>query len=454
MVSPVQTITRALQLVGSSGGDVYLCNGTYRENVVVDNGVAIYGGYDCARDWQRVDDWSSVEPELGIGLLIRSVAARVHIEQVAFHAASAVTPGQSAQAAGVTGSADVTLRRVQFRSGDGAAGRPGTAGSSAPSAAPSGGAGTSVGTTSCDAYSPSNHASCSATAIAGGYNAGAIQTCTAGSTWVTRGGAGGNGANIWVAKDRPSCMAADEVLGAPGADGHFHTGDGVWRTTPAANLGKPGADGSAGAGAVRGIGSLQDGAYVATNDGTAGQDGGNGHPGKGGSGGRSPGGGGDICRSTYAVGSGGGQGGAGGCGGSGAQPGTAGGGSIALVVSNSSVKLEFARFVTGNGGVGGNGALGGLAQPGGKGGSAGTGVSYALGLPGQDGGPGGAGGNSGPGGGGPSIAVLHSGPAPSITDAVFTLGSPGAGGQAPSGIVAAANGASGEVVSVTDAPGP
>jgi hypothetical protein len=43
---PVATISRALTLAAQKQLDVYVCNATYRDNIVIKSGVRIFGGYD------------------------------------------------------------------------------------------------------------------------------------------------------------------------------------------------------------------------------------------------------------------------------------------------------------------------------------------------------------------------------------------------------------------------
>lgn len=447
---PVQSIGQAVLLAKDNGLAVYVCNGTYRENVVIDAPVSVYGGYDCTRGWRRTKDVAILQAGAGLPLLVKNVDGKVHLERLAFRAPAAVGAGQSSQAAAIVDSSDVSLSQVELKSGSGTAGVPGKKGADAYSTPPSAsarGASTMTG----DCYTPeaggSPGAYCDSFAR-GGYSATTTQLCANG--FEMRGGRGGAGANVWLTKGKPPCFNGGGAYGETPYLGEFRTSNGSWMPVSSAESGVSGAAGTDGAAAAFGIGSINEGVYSATNvggDGTPGQPG---WPGRGGAGGYSAGHGGDVCGSDYRVGSGGGQGGLGGCGGDRATGGTAGGGSIALVVVDSTVSIAGARISAGDGGAGGDGAPGGTAQPGALGASGGNAQSTTYqGAQGEAGGNGGAGGDGGPGGGGPSIAILFVGAAPQVDDVVYDIGAPGDGGQAfsgPNGPV----GATGEVMSLNE----
>lgn len=446
---PVQSLAKAVELATAGGRAVYVCNGTYRENLVVETPVSIFGGYDCSRGWRRTKDWAVLQAGVGVPLVVKDVDGKVHLERLSFRAPSGLSDGQSSQAAAVLNSSDVTLTQVELKTGSGAAGADGISGNNAPQTSPKISAQGDPGATvecltpdegglpdyPCDRYAK------------GGSSATITLTC--GST-VLRGGPGGVGGNVWLAKGKPACFQGGSDAGDAGLAGQFHTGDGKWKDFTLAEAGMNGADGTDGSGAALGFGSLLDGLYSATNKGVDGESGRPGFPGRGGTGGYSSANSGDVCRSDYRTGSGGGQGGLGGCPGGRGTGGGAGGGAVGLVVVNSAVKIAFARFVVGDGGDGGHGAGGGIGQSGGSGGPGGDAYSNTYrGAAGQPGGRGGAGGDGGPGGGGPSVAVLFTGAMPEVSEAVFELGAPGVGGDAFSG-PNGANGVTGEVLSLDE----
>lgn len=447
---PVQSLAKAVELAADGDRPVYVCNGTYRENLVIEAPVSIFGGYDCTRGWRRTKDWAVLQAGAGVPLAIQNVDGKVHLERLSFRAPGGLGAGQSSQAAAVVGSSDVTLAQVELKTGRGAAGMSGASGNNAAQTSPrtsdQGDPGATVECWTPDAGGLPDYP-CDWYA-AGGFAATTTLAC---GSVVMRGGAGGAGGNVWLAKGKPACFQRGSDTGEAGLAGQFHTGDGKWQDFALADLGMNGADGTDGAGATLGIGSVVEGVYAATNAGVHGLTGQPGFPGRGGTGGASSGHAGDVCGSDYRTGSGGGQGGLGGCPGGRGTAGGAGGGAVGLVIINSGVKIAFARFVIGDGGDGGSGAGGGIGQSGGEGGLGGDAYTgtYYRGAAGQPGGRGGAGGDGGPGGGGPSVAVLVTGAMPEVSDAVYELGAPGVGGEAFSG-PNGANGVTGEVVSLDE----
>ncbi len=450
---PVQSIGQAVLLAKDEGLAVYVCNGTYRENVVIDAPVSVYGGYDCARAWKRTKDVAILQAGAGLPLLVKGVDGKVHLERLAFRAPDAVGRGKSSQAAAIVGSSDVSLSQVELRAGRGTAGVSGASGADASTSPPRASApGASTITSYC--YTPDAGGSPGAYCenfASGGYSTTTTQLCAGG--FEMRGGRGGAGANIWLTNSKPLCFTGGGAYGETPHLGEYRTGNGSWSYVSSAQSGARGADGVDGAAAAFGVGSITEGIYSETNVGADGTPGQPGWPGKGGAGGYSAGHSGDVCGSDYRVGSGGGQGGLGGCGGGRATGGMAGGGSIGLVVIDSRVSITGARISVSDGGNGGDGAPGGTAQPGAPGASGGSAQSSTYrGAQGEAGGNGGMGGDGGPGGGGPSIAILYEGTAPQVDDAVYELGLPGDGGQAYSGSNGPA-GATGEVMSLSEIAG-
>ncbi len=183
-----------------------------------------------------------------------------------------------------------------------------------------------------------------------------------------------------------------------------------------AEHGQDGRNGSGGAGCGGRYGSVLAGQWVASplrgTAGTGGQTGiGGGGGGAGGGVAYYPSGG---CM-QFEAGPSGGGGGAGGCGGQGGRPGGSGGASVALflvrtVPGNTAPSLLYNWIQRGQGGPGGSGGQGGQGGLGGRGGFGGgsdpsSWISVSAGR-GGDGGRGGAGGGGGGGCGGPSYAIL------------------------------------------------
>jgi hypothetical protein len=111
---------------------------------------------------------------------------------------------------------------------------------------------------------------------------------------------------------------------------------------------------------------------------------------------------------TWSLGASGGGGAAGGCGGTGGNPGGAGGASVGVLVIGGGPRIQnnrISRNVGGAGGNGGFGGFGGLGGLGGRGGVAGT-LDSSFGGKGGEGGNGGVGGGGGGGAGGPSFGLM------------------------------------------------
>ena len=212
---------------------------------------------------------------------------------------------------------------------------------------------------------------------------------------------GGTAATYWGGPSnlcKYDCFVNTNMLGYSGIDGG------------------PGYAGDGGTGCTGGFGAIADGDWVGPNA-AAGQAG---TAGKGGQGG---GAGANINNSKSAacnvgnhagdLGASGGGGGAGGCGGHGGAPGQHGGASIAVMVAsgaNGSFPGIPGNLVTrgygGPGGPGGNGGTGGKGGTGGLGGTSGTAAWCAgKGGSGGRGGDGGAGGGGGGGCGGAAIGI-------------------------------------------------
>ncbi len=420
--SPVKTLNKATALAAASGKDVYACNGSYAEALVVSSAVRLYGGYDCKNGWARNKELAVIAPASGKALTIEKVTGVV-VDRFELRAPDGDAAGQSSIAAVVRASQGVRFNRVVFDAGEGASGLAGENAVAVTAPAPAGTEGTAISVTKCSTTATGECLG----APKGGKNY-AEHSCGAATT---RGGFGGHGGNV---------------------KGNTSTGDGQAGLNSALGgkfpfAGSPGAPGAVGAHGKAGdaIGTVVSGEYVASNSGSSGVLGTLGLAGGGGAGGKSSWGCGSFC---HDVGSGGGQGGYGGCGGGAGGGGAGGGASIALLVIDSDVTLAWSTLRTAGGGSGGAPGAGAAGQPGGAAGKAGTHVNTIFqGQPGGAGGPGGEGGAGGPGGGGPSIGVLVAGSAPKTEAVTFDLGPGGAGGKAMAG-ASGATGKSGDVVQV------
>jgi hypothetical protein len=413
---PFATLGEALAQLGAKTR-IFLCNGSYSEELSITTPVRLYGGLSCApgpsgRAWAYVGATSTVtSPSPRPALSVSGASgAGVTLEDVSFTSPSVTTAGGSSIAA-IVSSSTVNLVRVTLTAGSGAGGSPGEDGTATPNytgAAPAGGG--QVFTFSGGSYS----------AVAGG--GGAVNRCT--PYGMSAGGDGGLGCAS--SGTGASGNASPPAPTTPGRDGLSAVGT----TTDDAGtlvvvaITDPGADGVAGDGgaaaAAPSYGVLTATAWTPA----PGGDGAPGHPGQGGAGATDPRY--DNCGLSFSVGGGGG--GAGGCGGSGGKGGGGAGGSIALAVAGSTVTLTDCILVASAGGAGGRGGAGEDGQAGAAGGDRSVSLSlHAAGAPGGNG----AGGSGGAGGtGGISVGILTKGSTVTTTSGSIQTGGAGTGGAA------------------------
>jgi hypothetical protein len=389
--APVKSLAKAVELAASRGlPRVYVCEGTYETAVEIKTAVAIYGGMTCA--WAPSDTAKArLAPPKGIALRVSKVSGAVLVEDLDISgSADANTPGDSAIAAFVSESTNVTFRRSNLSAGAGTAGAKGVSRSNY-----TGAAATPGGLTNTSA-------------------AGVGPTCACMDGTGSKGGAGANGTGVGIENGSATPVVGTLNSGSTGAGSCTPATAGAngAASTPGSASAAPGALTSAGWGAAASVQSAPAGS-----------------PGQGGGGGGA--------RSDLNLGGGGG--GCGGCGGAGGGAGGNGGSSFGLLSFNSVVQLEGGALVSMAGADGGAGADG---EPGQGGGAFGAGVC--------NGGPGGSGaGGSGGGGGagGHSVPVAFIGTEPKVTTATVTPGAKGAAG--PGGAPGAGPGNPG----ATGAPG-
>jgi hypothetical protein len=366
---PFATVNAALSAVTSEKRRIYVCEGTYAEDLALDakhSGVSVLGGVTCA--WEP----SGTKPVLGAS------ATPLHIESanglafvdVAVEAKNA-TEGSSIAAFVHGGS--VTFKGVRLVAGKGAKGAEGVL---APFSFPA------------QAALNGNDAPDENTG-------GAERSVACPGDAVTKGGRGGN----------PGFQGDDGTPGGTPNKGAVAT----------CGAGGTGGDGAAGPAAIAGDGAATRGELTETSWMPGpGADGPHGPPGQGGGGG-------------YGNAGAGGGGGAGGCGGAAGPGGSGGGASIALAVHESAVALSGSELHATDAGNGGKGAAGQAGQT-----QFGFGGNKTGGAcNGGNGGPGGAGGAGGGGAGGVSVGVLYSGTKPTLdsaTEEAITVGKAGSGG--------------------------
>ena len=415
--APARTIGHGMDLAKAAGKRVYVCAGSFEEQLVVAStrdGVSVYGALDCATWSYGTANKVVVAPAAaGYALELEGLQAGTTFEDLEFDAQNPTlsVAGESSVAVFASSSQNIALQRVVMVAGNAA---DGTSGASP-------GGGDSGGNPSNWYGTPPGYAELDGKS-AGDAGAAPATTCVCPDQSSSTGGAGGGASNV------PTPTAGlpsygDAGAGAPGVSGNQCNSQGGGSNgldAPVATTGTTST--SLGSCSANG---WSPGVGVAGADGKPGQGGGGGGNGR------------------LSNGSGGG-GACGGCGGAGGQPGQGGGSSIALLSYQSSITLESCVLTpkaAGNGGAGGSG------EPG-EGGGGGGFPAAASGCAGGVGGAG-AGGNGGQGGpGGLSLGVGYAGTAPTISGAVvsqaasyagITLGAAGAGGASGSRGAAAAD---------------
>jgi hypothetical protein len=131
---PLKTLARALGVAHDAGKIVLACStaGAFSEDVTVSaslDGARLYGGFDC-ETWQYdASKKTEVTSPHTTALRIDALSAGMTIEDVAFTAADAAAAGESSLGAFITASANVRLTRVSITAGKGNDGMSGTAAS-------------------------------------------------------------------------------------------------------------------------------------------------------------------------------------------------------------------------------------------------------------------------------------------------------------------------------------
>ncbi|HEX7604515.1 MAG TPA: DUF1565 domain-containing protein, partial [Polyangiaceae bacterium] len=123
---PLKTIGKALEKVGSRPR-IYVCDGTYAEDVVLDathDGVSLYGGWKCG-DWT----YSGAKPVVGKSaeaMRIDSLTKPIVVADIDAKAADGAGAGSNSVAIRIVQSANVSLVRVKLEAGVGQPGANGT----------------------------------------------------------------------------------------------------------------------------------------------------------------------------------------------------------------------------------------------------------------------------------------------------------------------------------------
>jgi len=421
--APVQTIGHGMDLAKAAGKRVYVCAGSFAEQLVVAasrDGVAVYGALDCATWSYGTANKVVVTPaQAGYALELEGLQTGATFEDVEFDAQGAPSgsAGESSITVFASSSENVAFERVTVVAGNATDGASGVS----PAPTSEAGAGTNNWYGTPPDYSELNGAS------AGDAGGAPMTTCACADQSSSTGGAGGGPKNI------PTPTAGLPSYGDAGA------GAGGMNAVMCGNGGSPTTSGADAPMNAADTPSTTLGACSASGwspaTGVAGADG---KPGQGGGGGGN---------GRFSDGSGGG-GACGGCGGAGGQPGAGGGSSIALLAYQSSITLTSCVLTAGTAGNGGAGGGGEAGQTGGVIGGNGT----MAGCPGAGGGAG-AGANGGQGGpGGLSLGIGYSGAPPTIDGAVVSQAATYAGITSGSAGSGGADGAKGAAASLSTGP--
>ena len=380
--APVRSIGRAMDLAKAAGKRVYVCAGSYPEQLVVGSsldGVNVYGALACATWTYGAANKVLVAPaQSGYALEIEGLQTGVTFEDMEFDAwdAPPAVPGASSVAVFASSSQRLRFDRVVMLAGHGTDGAP--AGS----------------TTAINWFgTPPAYAELNGNNVedAGGAPS---KPCTCADQSQTSGGAGGGPMNI-PSPGAGAPQYADAGAGVGGANAVSCATGGTGQNggdapVPTANISTASRGSCSPSGCLPGNGSAGD----------------NGKPGQGGGGGGN---------GRFSSGSGGG-GACGGCGGAGGTGGQGGGASIALLSFQSSIALANCTLTAT---AAGNGGAGGAAEAGQAGGIMG-GNGNLGGCAGGAGGAG-AGGNGGQGGpGGPSLGIGYVGAPPTVDGVLLT----------------------------------
>ncbi len=443
MAKPMSSLAAGIAAAKSSHKRVYACAETYAESISLQDGVSVFGYFDCGNGWSVGAAHAKVAPSTSPAAKASNITNPTRVEAVDIVAPDFSTSSQSSIGLIVDASPALTIIHATIHAGTGGKGDDGTNGVQLTDS------GTAKNGTNAWLDGVCATAICPYTNFA--QPAGGTNTCVgeAGHD----GGPGGMGGYpgqfksqfnyntySWVAMDQGTTAGFPTAATSQTAQGG---GMGY-----AGALGAAGADGSSGAPGVTGV--LSATGYTPA-DGSAGSDG---APGQGGGGASGY----FTLQNDYPAGSNMGKtgfaqpgagGGAGGCPGLAGTAGKGGGASVAIVAVASAFTLDTVTIESSSGGAGG--AAGASSQPtaGGVGGKHPSGSGITV-----DGGNGGAGGHagvSGNGGGGPSLGLAYQGTEPTMLASTVKQGSGGAGvaqrvvnGQT---IAASPNGASQDVYS-------
>jgi hypothetical protein len=414
-VRPAASIQDGIDLAKRVGKRVYVCAGTFHEQITLADSVSIIGGLDCTNnEWSvgKPGARTRIEAPKSPAITATNISSPTRLEGLDVIAPDATAPSGSSIALIADHATALTIATSKLTAGNAAKGDDGKDGIQLADAP------TANGTQGWD------QTSCTS---GGCYHDGlrqelfarpprgkeGVNVCVGAAGFVGQsGGFGGSGGLYQVNLSGPiTTIGYYRGLSVY----EFEYGDHTRSSAP----GNDGADGTSAATSI----AISAGGFTPAN-GTAGKDG---TPGSGGSGGDGYGSNtsdphvGDVWTGWTGAG-----GGAGGCPGLSGGEGKGGGASIAAVLVESPLSFDAVELVANRGGAGGLGTFGSAPTIGGA-----PGINTTSGLiptrSGQPGGRGGAAGISGNGANGPSLGIAYAGTKPNVSaDTKLTVGTAGA----------------------------
>jgi hypothetical protein len=410
---PKRTITAAIPAASGTSADVLVAAGDYAGELVVVDGVGVYGGY--GRGWSRsLSQVSRVQSPTRFGASAADLQSETTLQLLTVRAADAPAGSSSSYGLYAFGAPGLVVERVTAvagRGGDGAAGPGGAPGEP-------GSRGTDGVASGCDTDPEYDGNERIGPGLGG-----------AGGSSPVPGRGGGRGGHGGAPMHDQSSANGQQGHGFAGG-----AGGGGGRNGDPGGTGVRGSDGANGTNGLPGEGG-RGGVFSGEWSGSAGRDGGDGTHGHGGGGGG--GGGAQECLTCLqATGNGAGGGGGGGEAGTGGRGGGSAGGSFGIaLVSSTGAVVRDSSFTAADGGTGGRGGPGALGGPGGVFGNGASECTSEIGRGGRGGlgGFGGAGAAGGGGAGGPSTGLVTRRSEVMIERTTLRFGAGGAGGFSPAG---------------------
>jgi hypothetical protein len=404
---PFATIAEGIAWAKDDGKRVYVCEGTFKESIVIADGVSMVGGLDCSvATWKLGTGRTRIEATSIPAVKVTNITKATRFAGFEVIAPDATNAGESSIALFAKGADLFTVDHSRIVAGNGANGEDGV---NPPQKVNGrdvdGKLGRLSGPWCANGTCVSGTFPSAATGGDGGTN-----SC-GGAT----GGMGGTG-GIWIWQWSGAALRYMWFL-YYGDTAKYGARNGDPGTGNAIN----GTDGAS----AKIAGTFTREGFAPAN-GTKGTNGSGGKSGSGGNG-REPFDNANPPDGSIWYGIQGSGGGAGGCGGEAGSAGTGGGASVAVFVSEGAPAFVDSELVAKNGGAGGKGPVGSQPTPGGNGGPAILGAPSTAGQPGSAGGVAGV---SGSGAGGPSVAVVVFGTTPSMEKTTLTVGQGGAGAPA------------------------